>query len=265
MNGRVVGYDPDHLLPDGLWRPRNWDAAPVPPRKGRPGWLWLIVGVVALYNPTVNLLLPDASHVPANLAVAGLLVWMAWKAGATLDNLGLRADMAGRGLLVGGIVAGVVAAGVVVTTAVPQTREFFADDRFIGVGTAEMMYEVLIRIPLGTVAAEELLFRGVVVGLLLRRWPLWVAATAAAVLFGLWHVIPVFDSIDTNPAGDLVSGPWAVFGSVAGTVLFTGFVGYGFTWLRFRGNSLVAPILAHVATNSFGYIAGWMVVTRAWV
>jgi len=37
-------------------------------------------------------------------------------------------------------------------------------------------------------------------------------------------------------------------------------VGYAFSWLRFVGNSLVSPILMHIATNSFGYLAGWLVV-----
>jgi membrane protease YdiL (CAAX protease family) len=127
-----------------------------------------------------------------------------------------------------------------------------------------MAYEVAVRIPLGTVAFEELLFRGVVLGLLLRRRPIWLAASISAVLFGLWHVIPAFDAINTNPAGDLVEGPIAVAASVLGTVGFTGLVGYGFIWLRFRGNSLLTPILAHIATNSLGFVAGWLVVSRSW-
>jgi membrane protease YdiL (CAAX protease family) len=217
-----------------------------------------------LYNPIVNLVIPETTHVMTNLVFVAVVGVLAWKAGANLDNLGLRVDMVGRGSAVGGVALAVIAVGVIALTALPGTREFFADDRFVGVGFGEMVYESVVRIPLGTVAVEELLFRGIVVGLLLRRWPIWVAASIAAVLFGLWHVIPTFDAIGTNPAGAFVDGPLAVAGSVLGAVIFTAFVGYLFTWLRFRGNSLVAPMLAHAATNSFGFVAGWLVVTQGW-
>jgi membrane protease YdiL (CAAX protease family) len=262
--GDVVSFDPNQLLPDSLWRPRNWRASPKPPRPGNRRWIWLILGLLILYNPALNLLLPEAIHIVANLGFALLVVVLARKAGATLDNLGLRGDMVGRGLTIGVVVLAAIGAGIFLLTALPATREFFADDRFLGVGAREMVFEAAFRIPFGTVAFEELLFRGVVLGLLLRRWPIWAAATIAALLFGFWHVIPAFDAIDTNPAGDLIEGPIALAGSVLGTVAFTGLVGYGFTWLRFGGNSLLTPILAHIATNSFGYIAGWLVVSQGW-
>jgi len=217
-----------------------------------------------LYNPILNLLLPDASHIAVNLLFAGAVGWFAVRAGATADNLGLRPAMLGRGLAVGAIVVAAIGLAIAVVVALPATREFFADDRFRGVGAGEMIYEAALRIPLGTVAVEELAFRGALVGLLLRRWGVWQAATGAALLFGLWHAIPALDSIETNPAGDLAESGLAVAGGVVITVILTGLVGYGFTWLRFRGNSLVTPILAHVATNSFAYIAGWLVVSRGW-
>jgi membrane protease YdiL (CAAX protease family) len=263
--GDVVGsFDPDQLLPGSLWRPRNWRASPHPARPGDPGWIWVILGLLVLYNPVLNLLLPESTHIVANLGFAVLVAVVARKGGATRDNLGLRRDMVGRGLAVGAVVLAAIGVGVVILTAVPATREFFADDRFVAVSPWEMVYEAAVRIPLGTAAVEELLFRGVLLGLLLRRRPVWAAATIAAVLFGFWHVIPAFDAINTNPAGDLVEGPLALAGSVLGTVAFTGLVAFGFTWLRFRGNSLLTPILAHVATNSFGYVAGWLVVSQGW-
>ena len=36
--------------------------------------------------------------------------------------------------------------------------------------------------------------------------------------------------------------------------------GVGFAWRRIRSGSLVAPIMAHVATNSVSLVAAWMVV-----
>jgi membrane protease YdiL (CAAX protease family) len=43
-------------------------------------------------------------------------------------------------------------------------------------------------------------------------------------------------------------------------VAATAIVGVGFLWLRLRANSTVAPILAHIATNSFALLAALLVV-----
>ena len=50
-------------------------------------------------------------------------------------------------------------------------------------------------------------------------------------------------------------GVGTVVFSVAGTVSLTTAAGLAFVWLRLRSNSLVAPALAHVATNSLAYLA----------
>jgi membrane protease YdiL (CAAX protease family) len=86
------------------------------------------------------------------------------------------------------------------------------------------------------------------------------AVLFSSVLFGFWHVIPALDSIQTNPAGDLASGSVAVAGIVAGQVLATAAAGSVLAWLRFRANSLVAPITVHFAINSIAYMAGWLIV-----
>jgi hypothetical protein len=48
----------------------------------------------------------------------------------------------------------------------------------------------------------------------------------------------------------------AVVGAVGGTML----AGLGFLWLRLYANSTVAPILAHIGTNSVAMIAALLVV-----
>ncbi len=44
--------------------------------------------------------------------------------------------------------------------------------------------------------------------------------------------------------------------SIAGTSI----AGVGFAWLRLRSGSLLAPVLAHIATNSFSIVTAWAVL-----
>lgn len=46
---------------------------------------------------------------------------------------------------------------------------------------------------------------------------------------------------------------------MVGAVVVTFLAGIGFAVLRLRSRSLVAPVLAHVATNGFALVAAWAV------
>ncbi|MDG3015070.1 CPBP family intramembrane glutamic endopeptidase [Speluncibacter jeojiensis] len=95
---------------------------------------------------------------------------------------------------------------------------------------------VLLRIPLGTVVTEELLFRSVFYALTRRAWTPPVARAVCAVAFGLWHVRTA------RLAGDSV--PLVLAATTA--------AGVGFDWLRARSGSVVAPALVHYALNAGG-------------
>jgi len=47
---------------------------------------------------------------------------------------------------------------------------------------------------------------------------------------------------------------------VLGSVAVTFVAGLAFCWLRLRSGSLLAPIMAHVATNGLALIVAWFVV-----
>jgi uncharacterized protein len=245
---------------DRMWHPSMWLREP--PRQ-HTMHAWHIVAIVALTgyaNVIANAVLNPWWHIPFNLGILGVALAIARHAGVTVPALGYCRDRFGRGIMVGGIVMGVIGLGVLLGAAIPATREFFYDDRVIERSTAVILFDALIRIPIATAFYEETLFRGVLFGMFVRRWtPLW-AAVAANLLFGLWHILPTINTLQTNPAGGMLDGVSGVVAAGIGSVAGTALAGFAFLWLRLRANSTIAPVLAHIATNSFALIAALFVV-----
>ncbi|MEN8233716.1 MAG: type II CAAX endopeptidase family protein [Actinomycetota bacterium] len=256
--------DPDASWTDAdwdcMWRPSMWLHRP-PVRHNVHGWhILAIVALTGYANVIANNVLNPWWHLPFNLGILGVAIAIARHAGVTTPQLGYRRDRIGRGVLVGGIVMGVIATGVAIAVAIPSTREFFYDERVIERSTVVVLFDALIRIPIATAFYEETLFRGALFGMFARRWaPLW-AALASNALFGLWHILPTLHTLETNPAGGMIDGVGEVVLASAGSVVGTMIAGLIFLWLRLRANSTVAPVLAHIATNSFALLAALFVV-----
>ena len=229
----------------------------VPLRRRTKRALVASVGVLAASNIARATLLPQSVHLPVNLALAGAMAVAATGSGMTATELGLaRRDLA-RGLRWGGVAAGVVTLTVVTASLVPAAAQAFDDER-AAVELGDLLYELGVRIPLGTVLLEELAFRGVILALLCRLVPLRTAVPWCSALFGLWHVPASVGPVDDNAAlasvAETASGTIAV---VAGTVVVTSAAGAVLCWLRLRSGSLAAPVLAHLATNTVPLAAAW--------
>ena len=207
--------------------------------------LGVLVAVLATWNLTRDPLVPGSYHLTANVLLTAVVLGVAGAGGLRAADLGLRRASLGSGFAYGGVVVGVVLAGLVVAVLVAPRA--FRDDR-VDVSWGRMLFEVLVEIPLATVMFEEVAFRGVLLGLLRKRLPTWPAVVVSALLFGLWHVDGVLHRHD---------GP-GLAAAVAGTVLATTVAGLGFAWLRVRSDSLVAPMLAHWATNSLAFVVAWV-------
>lgn len=141
--------------------------------------------------------------------------------GPSLEQLGLTRW--GSGLRWGVGAAAVPIMGAVFVAAVPALAER------VGPSDAAPAEWVFFHIPVGTVIAEELAFRGLFDALAPGLSPLF---------FGLWHIHPA------RVAGD----------SVVGTVIGTAAAGVLFSWLRRRSGSVLAPALAHFAVNASGAV-----------
>jgi CAAX protease family protein len=220
------------------------------------------VAVLVLHNLAVHRLLPSPADAVLNLVTAAGLTAFARRAGCSHDDLGIRAGDAAAGLRLGLTAAAVAAGGVVLGASLPATRPLFHDRRVTAVGRREAIYHVAVRIPLATAVAEELAFRGALLGLVQRRRSPAAAVAWTSLLFGASHALPTLQHYDGNPASGLVADPRQGRRiAVLGTMLSTAGAGCLFAWLRLRSRSLLAPILAHAATNASAYLAGrWVVL-----
>ncbi|WJJ10898.1 CPBP family intramembrane metalloprotease [Prescottella equi] len=183
-----------------------------------------------------NGVLPALRLSSRHRAIAGTVV----AAGATAAGsaCGLRRDELGLGNIRAGLRWGSAAAalpvvGYAVALAVPSLHDRFAVPDDVRDDFAEW---VSAHIPFGTVATEELLFRGLLTAVTERAFPPAGATSIRAVTFGLWHVHPAHVADD----------------SVPGTVAFTAAASLVFDWLRARSGSLLAPALLHLAVNAGG-------------
>ncbi|MEZ5382423.1 MAG: type II CAAX endopeptidase family protein [Microthrixaceae bacterium] len=208
----------------------------------------LLVGTLlgmGAWNLIGNLLLPGVWYIPANVTVSVCLIGASRRAGFSWDDLGLSITKVTAGLRLG------IAAGLAILIAlasvlvVPQAASTLGGDGVASSSSFDHWFRPLIRIPLGTVLMEEVLFRGVLLAILLRRHSVRVAVTVSALFFGLWHIVPALETSNGSAA--------AVVGATIGTVVATSIAGIGFAYLRLRSQSLVAPMLAHWCTNGIAY------------
>lgn len=203
------------------------------------------IGCVAAYNVIVTRIRRRA-RLPANLGAAVALAGFARMSGVSSSELGLSRANVGRGTRIGLVAAVPLAAASAAAVANPRTRRLMTDERITGTSPAEAVFETLVRIPLETALAEELIFRGVLLALGLgSRSRGWAIATSST-LFGLWHVAPTLGA----PARGSNDRPDALATtSTAAVVATTAIAGAGFAWLRLRAGSVLAPTLAHAALN----------------
>jgi len=217
------------------------------------------------YNVLINRLVPSRWYVPTNLTAAAAAACSARWAGATWRDMGLAPDAAGNGLRYGVRAAGPLIAAVAVVAAVPLTRRFFVEEGSEDETPARLLYETLLRIPFGTALAEEVIFRGALLGAYGRRQGWRRAVLWSSALFGLWHVLPTLETtLRRNPATEALIGPGvaSTAGALASIAVLTGAVGAGFSWLRLRSASIVAPVLAHAALNDAGDVAAAVISRR---
>ncbi|MEE6175149.1 Rv0804 family intramembrane glutamic endopeptidase [Mycobacterium sp. 050134] len=177
--------------------------------------------------------LPTGRRVALQAGVGGLLVLV------TRAELGLRPPRLWAGLRTGSAVGAAAVGAVAATTRLGPVRASMAARPTPPSAPGWL----LVRIPVGTVWAEEAAFRAALAAVASRSFGAEGGKALQALSFGLSHVP------DARSAGE----------PVLPTVLVTAGAGWFFAWLAERSGSLAAPMLAHLAINESGAVAALLV------
>jgi membrane protease YdiL (CAAX protease family) len=213
-----------------------------------------VPGATLAYGVLLQRVVPERWHVPLNAVVALSSLAVARRLGAGTVDCGLSKTTLGSGLRTGAVAAAVTAVGVAVASVPGRTRRLFAEERIAAHGRRRAVFEVMVRIPFGTTLSEEVIFRGSILGLLLRRHPRPVAVALTSALFGVWHVLPTLSSLQSAVLGRHAAGMAGSAVAVASVVGVTAAAGAGLAELRLRSGSVLAPALAHAALNASAYV-----------
>ena len=167
--------------------------------------------------------LPNPWRVSAQAGFGALLV------ATTRASVGLRPPRLWSGLRWGLVGGGVAGGAIAATVSAPVVRRSMA-----GRDTPDSVINWLaVRIPLGTVWAEEAAYRAALTTVAGRALGLSAGRLLQASTFGLSHIA------DARASGE----------PVLPTVVATGAAGWLFGWLADRSGSLAAPMLTHLAIN----------------
>lgn len=186
--------------------------------------------------------------------VSAVVLWLVARSGQRLSFAELGVTRASSGLAWGGGFAALVVLAAVAAVSVGQVRlqvKLSAPSEF---SSQLWLFAAFVSVPLATVLFEELFFRGVLWAYLARIFSPLRVLLVSSVLFALWHVPPLLVS------GQAAGGQLPLLAQVLLTLVVTFAGGLVFGFLRLRSGSVLAPVIAHVATNSVGFV----VLVLAW-
>ena len=213
----------------------------------------LVALALIAYNNVLNLWPPfnGPLYVPLNLTLATILGLLALGP-LDLDAAALSVGGPWPVALLGGLgAAALITAPLFLAARSDRWRSKIADRRVVHLRGGALVYQTLVRIPLGTALLEEFAFRGVLFGAWMERGAL-TAALLSSIAFGLWHISPTLNQVRANDPG---AGLRKKAAAVAGTVVFTTAAGLLLCWLRESSGTIALPFALHAGVNSFATLA----------
>lgn len=215
-----------------------------------------LVVLILLYGTVLARLVPKKFHLYLNIFVAAVAIFLGFSFNLSLNNMGLGLRHILPGIFVAIAASVVITVGTLLISAIPFLRRFFLGDDLAHASGKLIAFEAAIRIPLGTALIEEVLFRGVLLGLLLQHQSTITALLISSVIFGLWHIFPTINTLESNDgvASTIKDKKVRKAGSILGAVAVTFVAGLIFGWLRIISNSIIAPWLVHWSINASGIL-----------
>jgi membrane protease YdiL (CAAX protease family) len=203
----------------------------------------LLGATAALPGGSVEFVLAGAALVAISIAFARALGLGAAAVG--LGRLGFaRGAAVGAALGLASAMVAVVALRLVAPAIVGQPVEYAP---LAQVTEIELARHVAVLLPFGTVIPEELAFRGVLLGGLLRRLRERDALIISGAVFALWHLGVAIVTVDDTTLGS--PSPWFAFAIVVAlAVVLLG--GSALAWIRIRTRSLATTIALHWLFNA---------------
>jgi len=178
--------------------------------------------------------------------------------GLTLAEAGIGRTNLLRSILIGaGIGIGLAAVLLLALEVGAQLGTPITYEPLRGASISAVLTHALVSLPLQTAIPEELAFRGLLLGLLMRKLTPLHAALVTSAIFVAWHLaVQVQTLAVTN-----FTSPWQIVPAMglAFAGLFAG--GVIFAFLRLRTRNLAAAVVAHWLFDA-GLITGLFFLTR---
>lgn len=215
-----------------------------------------LIVLILLYGTVLARLVPKRFHLFLNIFIAFVAIILGYGFGLNAYAMGIDFGHIGSGIMVAFIASAIIFIGTIIIALIPKLRDFFIGDNLAQASGKLISFEAVIRIPFSTALVEEVLFRGVLLGLLLSHYNTLVALLYASIAFGLWHIFPTIATLEQNDAtSSIVNGKKrrATVG-VIGAVVITTIAGMFFGWLRILANSIIAPWIVHWSINASGVV-----------
>jgi membrane protease YdiL (CAAX protease family) len=215
-----------------------------------------LIALILLYGTVLAKLVPPKYHIFLNIFIAVIAILLGYGFGLSLSEMGIGAGYILKGILIALALSAIITLATLIIALIPFLRHFFLGEDLAHAKGPLIAFEAAIRIPFSTALVEEVLFRGVLLGLLLTHYPTIIAITYAAIVFGLWHIFPTIKSLEHNDAAASLVGDKKSRQTIGvlGAVTVTTIAGLLFGYARVLANSIVAPWLIHWSINASGVL-----------
>lgn len=216
----------------------------------------VLVILILLYGTVLARLVPIKYHLLLNIGISLVAIILGLSFGLDYSQMGLSVYSILPGIAVAFAATAIIIIGTLIISVIPPLRHYFLGNNLANASGKLIAFEAAIRIPFGTALVEEILFRGVLLGLLLVHHDSILAIVISAAIFGFWHIFPTINSLENNQvmAAKMNGQKIRITGAVMGTVLITGVAGLVFGWLRLIAGSVIAPWLVHWSINASGVL-----------
>lgn len=212
------------------------------------------------YNNLINFL-PPKLHAPLYVWInlgALLLVWILSRRylNLTLSDIGCTRQNIGKSILYGlGLSALIILPFVLLLWLLPGLGFNVRTPRLETIAGDIFWWRIFIRIPIGTAFFEEMLFRGIFYGYLMKKISQVRTILVTSLFFGFWHIVPALRVVSqdmqiTAPVPFIALWFLLIMGSIVGGILFA--------WIRYRTRNITGCVLAHALINVLSLVGAFV-------